>query len=87
MARQVGSRFVTHLPVAKQYNVGLMNWGFVDGKTECNFPWDSGKYPYIKFQPWIWFHQVFRKDGTPYLAEETNVIKRYNGKKITTYYF
>uniref|UniRef100_A0A914DIF2 C-type lectin domain-containing protein n=1 Tax=Acrobeloides nanus TaxID=290746 RepID=A0A914DIF2_9BILA len=79
MARPTGSTFVTHLPIGKKYNVGMYNWAFVNGKTECNLPWDSWQNPYVQFQPQEWFHEVFRKDGTPYLVEETNLIKRYNG--------
>ncbi len=76
MARPRGSTFVGDLPVAKKYNVGAINWGFVQGKSQTNFPWDSWEHPYIEYQPWIWFHDVFRTDGTPYLREETELIKR-----------
>jgi hypothetical protein len=80
MARPRGSTFLSVLPLAKQYNVGVYNWGFVNGKTECNFPWDSWKNPYIQYRPDEWFHEIFQNDGTPYMAEETNLIKQYNGK-------
>lgn len=76
MARPRGSTFVGSLPVAKKYNVGAINWGFVQGKSQTNYPWDSWEKPYVEYQPWIWFHDVFRTDGTPYLREETELIKR-----------
>jgi len=80
MARPRNSTFVGSLPIAKKYNVGAINWGFVEGKSQTNYPWDSWDNPYIEYQPWIWFHDVFRTDGTPYLREETDLIKRLTGK-------
>ena len=61
-------------------NVGAINWGFVQGKSQTNYPWDSWEKPYVEFEPWIWFHDVFRTDGTPYLREETELIKRLTEK-------
>jgi hypothetical protein len=80
MARPRGSTFVGSLPVMKRYNVGAINWGFVQGKSQTNYPWDSWEKPYVEYEPWIWFHDVFRTDGTPYLREETELIKRLTGK-------
>jgi hypothetical protein len=57
-------------------HVGMMNWGFVDGKTQTRLPWDSWKKPYVFDEPTIWFHEVFRGDGTPYRQAETDLIKR-----------
>jgi len=79
MARTRGSTFITHLPIGKQYNIGMINWGFVNGKTQNNYPWDSWKNAYTTYQPYLWFHEVFRNDGTPYMVEEAQVIKRLNG--------
>ena len=81
MARPRGSTFVGDLPIGKKYNVGMINWGFVQGKSQTNYPWDSWEHPYVEYQPWIWFHDVFRTDGTPYLREETDLIKRLTSKK------
>src|SRR5690606_17610980 len=41
MARPNGSTFQGFLPVAKKYNIAMYNWGFVDGKTQTKYPWDS----------------------------------------------
>jgi hypothetical protein len=76
MARPRGSTFVAILPIGKKYNIGMINWGFVQGKSQTNYPWDSWEHPYVDYQPWIWFHDIFRTDGTPYLREETELIKR-----------
>jgi hypothetical protein len=75
MARSVGSTFDTVLPIAKQERVGAINWGFVAGKTQTYFPWGSWQQPYAD-QPSIWFHEVFRSDGTPYREAEVKLIRQ-----------
>jgi len=74
MARPNGSTFQGFLPIAKKYNVGMINWGLVDGKTQTKYPWDSWTKTYTA-APSIWFHEVFNTDGTPYIKAETDFIK------------
>jgi hypothetical protein len=74
MSRGNGSFFEGSLPVAKKYNVGAINWGLVDGKSQTIYPWDSWKKTYTS-EPDLWFHDIFRKDGTPYRKAETDLIK------------
>jgi len=76
MARGQGSTFDGSLPVGKARDVGMVNWGFVDGKTQTRLPWDSWKKPYTNEEPQIWFHEVLRADGTPYRAAEADLIRR-----------
>ena len=76
MARGNGSTFDGSLPIGKRYDVGMINWGFVDGKTQTRLPWDSWQKPYVLSEPTIWFHEVFRNDGTPYRTAETDLIRR-----------
>jgi len=76
MARGNGSTFQGSLPIAKKYNVGAINWGLVAGKTQTYLPWDSWEHPYTDREPSVWFHEIFRTDGKPYSAEETELIKR-----------
>ncbi len=78
MARPNGSTFQGFLPIAKKYNVGMVNWGFVDGKSQTIYPWDSWQKKYTGDPP-LWFHDIFRKDGTPYKTEETDFIKQITG--------
>jgi len=80
MARSAGSTFDTVLPIAKKYRVAAINWGFVLGKTQTNLPWDSWERPYVKSQPTIWFHDIFRADGTPYREREVELIRELTGK-------
>ena len=80
MARGNGSFFFGSLPVAKVHNVGMINWGFAQGKTQTHLPWDSWQRPYVDREPAVWFHEVFRNDGTPYMVEEVEFIRRMTGK-------
>jgi hypothetical protein len=75
MARGNGSTFEGLLPIAKKYHVAAINWGFVAGKSQTYFPWDSWQHPYTDRQPAVWFHDIFRGDGTPYNREETQFIR------------
>ena len=76
MARGNGSTFDGSLPIGKRMNIAMINWGFVDGKSQTRLPWDSWKKPYTMEEPTIWFHEVFRGDGTPYRKAETDLIRR-----------
>jgi hypothetical protein len=76
MARTFNNTFQSILPIFKKHNVGGYNWGFVDGKSQTCCPWDSWLTPYHK-EPELWFHDVFRRDGTPYREEEVNFITEF----------
>ena len=80
MARGNGSTFEGSLPVAKKYNVAAYNWGLVIGKTQTHLPWDSWKRPYTDREPPVWFHEVFRADGSPYRAEEVELIRKLTAR-------
>ena len=79
MARLRGSTFENTMPILKKENVGAINWGLVSGKTNTIYAWDT-PMPNGD-EPKVWFHDVFRKDGTPYKQEETNLIKQLNSKQ------
>jgi hypothetical protein len=81
MARAVGSTFDGILPMAKQEHVGAINWGFVAGKTQTYYPWESWEHPYILSEPPVWFHEVLRPDGTPYRKAEVDLIKQLTSSK------
>jgi hypothetical protein len=72
MARTRASRFETHLPVFRQERIGCCNWGLVSGRTQTIYPW--GSKPGAP-EPDLWFHDVFRGDGTAYNMDEVNFIK------------
>jgi hypothetical protein len=84
MARGAGSTFDGSLPIAKTYKVAAINWGLVAGKTQTYLPWDSWQRPYVLIQPTIWFHEVFRADGTPYRQHEVDLIRQLTGRGAET---
>lgn len=75
MARPRGSTFQTILPYLKEQKVAAYNWGFVAGKTNTIYPWDSWEHPYAS-EPKVWFHDIFRPDGTPFDPKEVAFIKQ-----------
>ncbi len=79
MARPVGSRFDPILAYLKDEHVGAYNWGFVAGKSQTIYPWDSWQKPYAA-EPPVWFHDIFRPDGTPYDPTEVAYIRGVTGK-------
>ena len=78
MARTRNSRFDNILPMLKEENIGAYNWGLVAGKTNTIYAWDT-PMPDGK-EPKVWFHDIFRKDGTPYDKSEVALIKKLTGK-------
>lgn len=79
MARTRNSRFANMLPMLKKHNIGAINWGFVAGKSNTIYAWDT-PLPNGE-EPTEWFHDIFRKDGTPYRQDEVNLIKKLNDLK------
>jgi hypothetical protein len=78
MARPRGSTFDPLMGYLKEQGVGAYNWGFVSGKTQTIYPWDSWTKIYTA-EPPLWFHDIFRPDGTPYDPKETAYIQRVTG--------
>lgn len=79
MARTRGCKFQNVMPILKKNNVGAINWGFVAGKTNTIFAWDA-PLPNVK-EPKVWFHDIYRQDGTPFDKAEIKCIKSLTGKK------
>jgi hypothetical protein len=67
------------MPILKANNIVAINWGLVAGKTNTIYAWDT-PMPNGE-EPKVWFHDIFRKDGTPYDPKEIAVIKSLTGKK------
>lgn len=76
MARTRNNTFNNTLPMLKEENIGAINWGLVNGKSNTIYAWntpiESGE------EPVEWFHDIFRKDGTPYREDEVDLIKKLN---------
>ncbi len=72
MARLQGSVWATDLPLFKREAVGCCCWGLVNGRAQFQFAWgDKRGTP----EPKIWFHDLLRRDGTPYDPAELEVIR------------
>ncbi|MES2475730.1 MAG: 1,4-beta-xylanase [Verrucomicrobiota bacterium] len=79
MARPTGSTFGNILPFFAKEKIGAYNWGFVDGKSQTIYPWDSWRKEYTG-EPELWFHDIFRGDGMPYKRDEVQLIRSLTGK-------
>ncbi len=79
MARPMGSTFDPILAYLKDEQIGAYNWGFVAGKSQTIYPWDSWQKAYAA-EPPVWFHDIFRPDGTPYDPAEVAFIRGVTGK-------
>lgn len=79
MARTRGCKFQNIMPLLKKNNIGAINWGFVAGKTNTIFAWDN-PLPNEK-EPKVWFHDIYRQDGTPFDEAEIVCIKSLTQKK------
>jgi hypothetical protein len=79
MARPNGSTFDL-LPYFKEQKVGAYSWGFVSGKSQTIYPWDSWTREYTA-EPPVWFHDVLRPDGKPFRQAEVDLIRKTTGKR------
>ena len=80
MSRGTGNLFDPVMGYFKEQKIGAYNWGLVAGKTQTNYPWETWQKQYTA-EPELWFHDVFRKDGTPYDPREIEYIKTLTGKE------
>lgn len=62
----------------RKENVGVLSFGLFEGKTQLRFHWDSKEGAE---EPKVWFHDLFREDGTPYDPKEVEFIKGITADK------
>lgn len=74
MARTLGAKYETELPLFKQEKVACYNWGLVNGRTQTQYPWGS---PKDAPEPKVWFHDLLRGDGSPWNAGEVAFIRKF----------
>ena len=81
---------IISLPIFKKYNIACYNWGLVAGKSQTHFGWETiiemekkkKENLYLKIndpipEPDLWFHDIFRIDGTPFDQKEIEFIKSF----------
>jgi len=89
------STFAGALPVLLKHRAAAYNWGFVSGKTGTIWPWSlrEGKdvyqlrkeeshvvQPHEPFpEPDVWFHDIYRIDGTPFSESEIALVRKITG--------
>ncbi|MGV2336100.1 MAG UNVERIFIED_CONTAM: cellulase family glycosylhydrolase [Planctomycetaceae bacterium] len=81
MARPNGSVFEPHLQMMRDGKCGAWCWGFINGKSQTIYPWDSWTKTYGGPPP-EWFHDVLQPDGTPFRQSEVDYIRRVTGAAV-----
>jgi hypothetical protein len=81
MARPRNSTFQAILPIFARRRVGAINWGFVSGKSQTIYPWDSWQNEYTS-EPRVWFHDIFRANGQPYDPAEVQLIRSFTRRAL-----
>lgn len=72
----------THLPLYYNNNVGVFNWGFVNGKFKGHEPWEACWKRYAKgekLEMTKWQHDLLRPNYRPYDPEEIKKFSLYAG--------
>jgi hypothetical protein len=64
----------------KEQKIAAYCWGFVAGKSNTIFAWKTWQEPEQAPEPTVWFHDIFRTDGSPFDPQEVEYIKRVTGK-------
>ena len=68
------SKFEEIMPLFAEHKIGALNWGFIAGKSQTNYPWSSWDNAFNQ-EPTPWFHDILRGDGTAYSEEEVKFIR------------
>jgi nitroreductase len=76
MQRAEHSGFQAIMPWQKETNIGAINWGLVAGRTQTNIPWNWHPKDKNNPEPPHWSFDLLRKDGTPYVKEEGDIIRK-----------
>lgn len=71
------STFKEVMPILKKNNVGAISWGLTAGKCNFHLQWSSKAGDP---EPKVWFHDIYRLDGTPYSQEEVDFVRKMTGK-------
>jgi len=83
LARSLGNRFETQLPIFREERVGAINWGLVSGKTQTIYPWWSWFDDEPKPEPKIWFHDILHPDGSAFDEAEALFLRNITGSGST----
>jgi hypothetical protein len=76
MARTFGSTIPDILPDLQEMGVASYNWGLVNGDQQTHWPWGSPPQT-TTTEPPLWFHDLYRRDGTAYIPAEIAMYQHY----------
>jgi hypothetical protein len=79
MARPIGSTFDPILGYLKDQKIAAYNWGFVAGKSNTIFAWKTWQEREPAAEPKVWFHDIFRMDGSVFSEGEVEYIRKITG--------
>jgi hypothetical protein len=82
MARTTNSTFDPILGYLYSEGVWAVNWGFVAGRMQTQYPWDSWQDVYDSV-PALWHHDVMYPNGTAYNEKERLYLLSYQKNKQT----
>ena len=71
--REAGNCFETHLPYYLEHNVGVFQWGLVQGRTQTHLSWQPEKNCFDG-QPAVWQHDIFYPDLRIYRSQEISLL-------------
>lgn len=72
------STFEQIMPILKSESVGAISWGLTAGKCNFHLQWSSKAGDP---EPEVWFHDIYRTDGTPYSQQEVDFIRSMTADK------
>lgn len=77
MARPVGSRIADQLSLFKARDVGCIQWGLVQGRTQTWLPWPTDLVAAHGGTPraGVWFHDLLDPQGTPHDPLEARMLR------------
>ena len=82
LARHHGSKFASHLPLFRERNVGVYQWGLVAGRTQTYLHWYTRYSPEPGPEPRLWLHDVVRPDGSLFDPAEAAVLRAHAGEDL-----
>ena len=72
------STFEEIMPILKENAVGAISWGLTAGKCNFHLQWSSKAGDP---EPKLWFHDIYRLDGTPFSQKEVDFIRKMTADK------
>ena len=82
LARHHGSKFASHLPLFRERNVGVYQWGLVAGRTQTWLHWYTRYSPEPEGEPRLWLHDVIRPDGSLFDPAEADALREHAGQDL-----